>query len=186
MPPTARTVYELDPTTAVNLIPWVLVGAMTVLLVTVLAVAIRRVATFTADALDAIAKNLTADVDTARAATTAQAKLLGDLTTSFTEAMATLAKATSFYVAGDGGQGTPPDPNVVPLQTREDIAARLYAGMPAAGLPDNQVYIDWTDSLDGLDTDPEARARFIPPGANPLDIIRGPRGDGDGYGPGAA
>lgn len=159
----------MNQTDPVNVIPWVLVFIMAALLTALVTIGVRFVAGYANTVLGGIRGNLNADLDAARARTEAEAQLFANLATTFTEAMATLAKATSYYVAGDA-VGNDPSKPVAP--TYIDRANIVNQRIPLNTLGEDVEYVDWTEKLPGLEPEEGARARFIPPGMSPVDLIR--------------
>ena len=163
---------KLDPAV---LIPWVLLGAVLTLFIAALVIALKVVTRYVTGMLAVVSANLTVDITAAQARHAGETKMMSDLTSTFTEALATLARATAVYVAGDTAGVTSTTPNTPRPQapTRLDQQLLLDLGISATELPEGEVYVDWTDGLAGLEGEPDARARFIPPGASPVDVIRG-------------
>jgi hypothetical protein len=124
--------------------------------------------------LDAVRVNVEAGAAAVQARTEAELRLFAELASTFTNAMAELAKATALHVAPmmvDGDYAPDPATPATPrLPQTMDLAAIAATLMAPTGLADDQEYVDWTDEL--LPTTPDSRARFIQPGTNPLDYIK--------------
>jgi hypothetical protein len=161
---------------ALDTVPWVLAAAMFGLLLGVIGL-VLRIGWRLGNELLASAR---AERDQAMATYRVQMESAGEQQTAalaaYTDALSKLAAATATYIAGDAAlpQSTADRPRLYSPAELADIEHRLRSGID---IPDDEPYVDWTDGIEGLEGSADARARFIPVGMNPVDLIKRAAGE---------